>query len=556
MAAADPLDVVALSRGTFDEVVVLAPAVTLWGACVAGTLVTCTIPSEMSGTIVVGGGNTEVRNLTVSGQRPGVWANGGARSVRIQDVVIRDTVMIGIAAANGGQVSCSNVAVRDTAPRGDGLFGRGLSAQAGSQVDVTRAVFEGNRDNGVAAMSEGTTVVLNDVAVRGTLGEVASRAEGMGMIAREDARMELHRCVSEANTSAGVYLTGSGTSMLLEDVVVRDTLARELDGNYGHGLDLDMGATCTLTRGLIEGNRTVGVFIDGTDTSLEMTDVVVRDTRLRDTDGKLGTGLQVSTGGACLATRAVLARNGYDGIVALGAGTTLTLTDVSVLDGRGDDMGVGGMGLVVGEGTSCSVSRASFEGNRLAGVLAKNPGSTVTLTDVSFLDTLSEERSRILGCGLIALDGVEVEVTRAAFERNRESAIYASWDGTLVTMTDVLVSETLERACAVDTCEGWGAGTGVLVLAGAHVDISRFVITRSVLCGVQLVYGEDEPGEPHPTAGTMDLHDGVISHNAVGANVQTEGFDVERLMDGVMYIDNGTNLDMSELPVPELVTGL
>jgi len=50
----------------------------------------------------------------------------------------------------------------------------------------------------------------------------------------------------------------------------------------------------------------------------------------------------------------------------------------------------------------------------------------------------------------------------------------------------------------------------------------------------------------------MDLHDGVVSYNRIGANVQTGGFDIERLMDRVIYIDNDRNLDMSDLPVPDM----
>ena len=85
--------------------------------------------------------------------------------------------------------------------------------------------------------------------------------------------------------------------------------------------------------------------------------------------------------------------------------------------------------------------------------------------------------------------------------------------------------------------------------------MSGFVITSSPLCGLQLAHGADETGRLLE-GGTMDLHDGEVSFNAVcGANVQTEGFDVNRLMDDVWYHDNnGMNLDMTELPVPEVGT--
>jgi len=51
--------------------------------------------------------------------------------------------------------------------------------------------------------------------------------------------------------------------------------------------------------------------------------------------------------------------------------------------------------------------------------------------------------------------------------------------------------------------------------------------------------------------GTLDLQDGVVSDNPIGANVQTEDFDIGRLQDRVAYRDNDRNLDAAALPVPE-----
>ena len=56
--------------------------------------------------------------------------------------------------------------------------------------------------------------------------------------------------------------------------------------------------------------------------------------------------------------------------------------------------------------------------------------------------------------------------------------------------------------------------------------------------------------------GTVSLQDGEVSRNPVGANVQTEGFDLSRLQDRVLYVDNGINLDSSQMPVPEPIETL
>jgi hypothetical protein len=81
------------------------------------------------------------------------------------------------------------------------------------------------------------------------------------------------------------------------------------------------------------------------------------------------------------------------------------------------------------------------------------------------------------------------------------------------------------------------SGLGVYVDAAAVVE--RFRLAESELCGVQLAAG-----------GVADLHEGEVAGNPIGANVQTPGFDLARLQDRVLFVDNEINLDAAGLPVP------
>ena len=68
---------------------------------------------------------------------------------------------------------------------------------------------------------------------------------------------------------------------------------------------------------------------------------------------------------------------------------------------------------------------------------------------------------------------------------------------------------------------------------------TRFGIADNAACGVQV--------GPN---GAVDLSDGVVNGNPVGANVQDSAFDVSRLTRGVRFVDNGRPFDTSMLPVP------
>jgi len=116
-------------------------------------------------------------------------------------------------------------------------------------------------------------------------------------------------------------------------------------------------------------------------------------------------------------------------------------------------------------------------------------------------------------------------------------------------MAQVVVRDTL-----ISECEDCGqAGIGVGVYGGAQLELSRFLITGSPLCALQLAQGGTAEGVLWPEAGEADLSEGEISFNNVcGANVQAREFDVDRLTERVIYRENGRNLDMQQLPVPEL----
>jgi len=496
VAAADPMTVIALSKGTFDGQVSLLGGLTLWGACVAETVVTCSTPSDFLGTINVMRPDTGIRNLTVSGQRRGVYVRGDSRSITITDVVITDAVMAGLSVIDGAIATCSNLVIRDTSSDADGEWGRAINIESGARVDVTRGVFKNNRDAAI-----------------------------------------------------GVFLPGSMLAM--QDVAVLDTQSRTVDATRGRALQVQRGGSAEVTRSVFDGNREVAITITEGGSSLTLEDVVVSDTLCSEFDEEGGNGLSVEDGAVATLSRVLFARNRDNAVSVLGAAALLTASDVAVFDTapRASD-GASGRALGVQWGARVEVTRGAFLRNHNLGLFAHE--ATLVLVDVRVSDTRSRQSNGQVGRGLHAQVGAQVDVTRGVFERNREAGVAAFFEGTVITMADVTIASTLERECVVDTCAGFGGGFGVISSGGAHVEMSRFVITQSVLCGVQLAFGRDLDGESFTVGGTMDLHDGEISHNTCGANVQNMDFDVERLIDGVLYIGNDINLDMTELPVPDM----
>lgn len=596
MSAAEPTMVIALSKGRYEEPVELQGGVTLWGACVAETTVVV-IDDPETNTIEVTGAEAEVRNLRVGGSRYGISADGEDRSVRLEGVLVDSATRVGLIAKNMGRITGREVVVRDMlvgaeATEACGLIarlsgtielervlierstysavvsqeeavvtlttaaimssradandfgGRGVEVKSGASCELRGVVVENNQEIGIALWQEDTTITIDDVVVRGTRARVDGDG-GVGLFIQDGPEVVANRMLVVGNRDAAVAVLYEGSSLTMEDAIIRDTEERAVatQDPRGEGLRVYQGAEVEITRALIEGNRQVGVQVVGYDggvTSATLRDLVVRDTELN-AHGLEGNGLRVIDGAVVDVSRALFERNHRFGVRVVGSQgrePNVTLTDVTIRDTLGDAMALWGIGLEVAMGATVTLSRAVLEQNRTHGIHVDE--ACLTMTDVVVRDAVGDIFGW-WGRGLEATYGATVEGSRVRFERNREASIIAFREGTEMTFEHVVVSETHETVCGETTCIGRGGGTGVMAMDGTHIELTQFLVTRNALAGVLVGLG-----------GEMDLSYGEISSNPIGASVHDSSFDVERLMDHVIYKDNDRNLDTTELPIPEM----
>jgi alanine dehydrogenase len=221
--------------------------------------------------------------------------------------------------------------------------------------------------------------------------------------------------------------------------------------------------------------------------------------------------------------------------VALRSGATFVATDLVVADTRTDGTDHYGIGLEVFDESHAELDRAAILRSVDVGVGVLRRGSSLRAADLLVREVLPWPEGGI-GFGIETADGATIELVRTRVERARVVGVLAATDGTIVA-EDLVVTGTLEGECT-DSCAVPG-GNGIDSLDRGVVDVTRFELTDNALCGVQILGG-----------GVMDLHDGLVAGNRVGANVQQADFDVLRLQDGVLYRDNERTLDPAALPAP------
>ncbi len=591
LAAAPEGAVIALAKGTYTETVTLSHGVTLWGACVAETVLTAPGPENQPAVLVRTAG-ARLGNLRLEAPRIGVWLDGAGWTATLDDLVITGAHVVGLAAFNGARVSGARVVIRDTAPlSGTTDYGQGLEVGTGATIELDEVALLTTRDTAALVHGEGSFLALRDAVIADTDGATVDvGAAGHGMVVTLAAQAAGERLVFERNRKVSLYvddaaqvtltdtvirdtrpsrdepddgggvLVGSGAHLALQsslversrmiglfayaasatltDVVVRGTLPAGGSQTLGNGLLAQAGAELVVTRCAVEGNHNVGLSAEGVGTRLVATDITVRRTRRQLVDGLAGSAFVFTDAASATVSRAVVDDNECGAVVANGGATELLLADAII---RGTHScaadGLDGRGLVVQFGASVIAQRLLVEQNRGAGVLVAKVGSVLRMSDTLVQDTRGAEVNGESGDGLHVQERAVAELNRVLLRRNREVGLFVAVDA-VVNGSDVVVEDTQPTECPPELCL-YRAGIGAIATDRAYLNLRRFVLRDNVQAG--LVLASD---------GAADLAVGEVRSNGIGVNSMVPGFDLTRLQHEVVFADNGRNLDTVELPLP------
>jgi hypothetical protein len=591
-------ETVALSRGTHDGTLALRAGARVLGACASETIVTgidAPVPAVV--TISSAGDPAVLENLTI-GPAPNVGIRiSDGRSVRLDGVVLDQVTDRAIFADDPGTtITLEDVRITNTRAAPDRTRGRAMMIQQGARLDGSHVEIDENREVAVAVVGDGATVTLTDAIVRDTRPQDSDRGFGRGVDVEIGGRFEATRVVIEHNLNLGVIVDGEGSTADLTDSIIRGTDSEAFSRGNGGGVNVRDGAAASCSRVLIDDNRSFGLFVEGGDVTLA--DVIIRSTRVQERDLDGGRGINAQASGSVDGERVVLDSNHDVGIYADGEETTLTFEDLVVRETAVTEADqTGGRGLALELGAALTATRLLVEGNHEIGVFAMDPGTEVSLVDAAIRDTRPRESDSASGEGLVVQSGARFDATRLLVANSQNLGLVVSGPEAVVSLVDAVVRDTqpnaatgargagafaqagglleLSRvrvesnrlsgissiagvvtgdevevrgvqpaACADTTCPEMSAALGIVADSGS-LELTRFVVADARTCGAAL-WASVAPVD-------MVLHDGEITGSDIGACVQVDAYDLSRLMDGVVYRDNVTNLDSITLPVPEAV---
>jgi len=416
-------------------------------AAEAGTTV------QLAGAVV-----RDTRPLSDGTYGRGVEVGTGA-SLVAEDLVLDRNHTFGLLVLDAGTVvEVEDLVVRDTQPLPDGTQGCGVEVADGASLVARGVTLEGNQTAGMFISDAGTSVELHDAEVRDTR-PTGEGTFGRGIEVLESASLVARGLVLDGNHEVGLFAGHPGTTLDLEETTVRRTQPRA-DGTGGWGLELQSGAGLVARALLLEDNHEAGLMALGAGTTLDLEDAVVRGTQPLP-DGTGGRGVEVNSG-AYLVARGLLAeRNHGYGVLVSDPGSTAELEEAVLRDTWPLPDGTRGRGVGVQEGAGLIARDLLVEGSHEYGVIAWGDGVNVAVHDSTVRDTRRSAGGRP-GAGILAGSGAEVIADGLLLEQNSEVGLLAVHEGTVVELDATVVRGSLPLA------DG-SFGRGVAVQGGARL---------------------------------------------------------------------------------------
>lgn len=314
-------------------------------------------------------------------------------STLVEGAVFEAGASIGIFAAwPGTDLTLRSVVVRDIAvEEGTGAFGYGVLAQDGTNLVMDRVAVLSATQAGVVARDESTALEATDLSVRATRDREAD-GYGAGLVVDLGARVRLQRAAMLRNAGSGIWVdeaslegtdwtvdenrvvgmlvangsfvtverlaltenraqgllvvsgehliggTGSVAMLDASDVAIIDTRSIEVDGVTGlRGIGLNIGGgAISIRRGLVRGNREVGILVMYPESQVDLQDVLIDQTKAQDcaetTCRETGAGMGITTAreGQLSLQRFRISHNALCGLqIADGALVTLAEGEIS-----------------------------------------------------------------------------------------------------------------------------------------------------------------------------------------------------------------------------------
>lgn len=476
--------------GSWLEVWGKLQGATVLGATAQGALIPLSIHDKgtLLRVLAKGGAYATIRSfggtlqdVVVQPSQRGVLLDQPGTSTEISGLRISKAVERGLVVAGGAQVKATAVSVTGTQAGAPGT-GQGLLIAEKAHLTVVGLRLTGNHVAGLAAYDLGSEATATRVWIADTQVQAGDNV-GHGVTVSGGAQLHLRHAVLTGNREIGALAWGSGSALRAENMKVINTLP-DPTGTLGEALRAQNGATVRV-RGLwANKNCTRSVFCVGSTSVLDLSGAAIVGTLPQLSSQNLGNGIRLE--GGCVAQLNDVRIDGshHKGLSAAGVGTSVTgsnLTVTNTLSQASD--GKLGFGAEVVDGAQLQISGARLFANQAAGLWVADAGTLADVTGLSVDHTLPQTDASWAGRGVQVSGGATLHAWGPLrIEANRDFGVLADGLGTHVTLgspnAGAVIAHTAPRGG-----DGW-SGRGVQAQAGAAVKLTYASIADNSEAGV------------------------------------------------------------------------
>ncbi|WP_441287251.1 right-handed parallel beta-helix repeat-containing protein [Sorangium sp. KYC3313] len=453
----------------------------------------------------------------------GIEINGsdGATSASITTSLLEQNHDSGVSVL-ASDAAIKGTVIRGTKPSEDRSEAAGLAVAKGAGVTVRTSVIEQNHATGALIM--GSNATFETTVIRETQPNSNNKlGRGIEVQSTSDtgerAVASVRACLIENNHDIGILVSGGDAT--IEATVVRSTRLRP-DGTRGRGIEVQYDsvtgerASATVSQCLIEQNNEVGVFVAGSRATIQAS--IVRATQ-PNSSGEFGRGIEagpVEDERANLTVHACIVEKNHDaGVFVLGSDATVEATIVgntrSTAKAEDAAMMERGVGIRVQNGrqrderANIAIRACLVEENRTAGVLVVGSDATIETSVVRATQPGSDgQLGRGIGVESRAKrrDRANVTIRACLVEENHEAGVGvidsdATIDSTLVRTTKALGGNAFGHGvAAADESTTWIYNTSIA--GNVHIGVANYgsdvaIVDTSLTCNEIDISGEDAP---------------------------------------------------------------
>ncbi len=427
--------------------------------------------------LVVGSGRLSLHDVELSGfEQSGLWAfryQLTPTTIVLQDCLFSDNTGSGITAEGEGVVvELDSSTIVRTRLSGGNPMGYGLNAYGGATITATDCVLSDNDAAAVITSNSGTLVRLE----RSTISENGHdfpTSESAGIWAQHSSAVELVDCALEDNAGAGVYAIWSGTSVTMEDTIVRDTVPGA-GGAGGVGIQLYDGARLEAFGCTLSNNVLAGVYAADTNTVVVLESTDIRD--IHNGENPLGYGIFIEEDASGTAADCRVTGCAGAGVQAQ-SGANIALVDTEVSETLHGAEGCASAGVSAYGGSNVSMEGCVLRDHTAAGLVVS--GATATVAGVSITDTVPD-LFQSHGHGVEISGGAVVSLEDCDVARNTGAGVWVSEPGTQVRMRGCTLRDTIYYSNVQ-------LGHGLIVSDQAHVQATDCRVHNNTTTGISIV---------------------------------------------------------------------